>query len=93
MTTVDDYVNDNNLDVGLIKVDIEGAEPLFLEGAKQTIIKQRPVLLLSIYHSAHDFFELKPLIESWGVKYKYRIYKPAIETATLEILLIAEPVD
>lgn len=39
MITVDDYVNNNNLEVGLIKVDIEGAEPLFLEGAKNTIIK------------------------------------------------------
>lgn len=91
MITVDDYVNNNNLEVGLIKVDIEGAEPLFLEGAKNTIIKQKPILLLSIYHNAHDFFELKPLIESWGVDYRYRIYRPTIETATSEILLIAEP--
>ena len=34
--TLDDYVRENNLEVGLIKVDIEGGEQLLLKGAVET---------------------------------------------------------
>ena len=91
ITTLDEYVNREKIcDIAMIKVDIEGAEPLFLEGAKQTICNQKPILLISIYHNAHDFFELKPLIESWNLGYTFSVYKPVFENTTSETLLIAE---
>ena len=67
--TLDDYVRENNLEVGLIKVDIEGGEQLLLKGAVETIRTQHPILLISIYHSANDFFEIKPMIEKMCDKY------------------------
>ena len=88
--TLDDYVVKHNIEVALIKVDIEGGEPDFLIGAKRTICEQKPILLLSIYHNAHDFFELKPLIESWEIGYKFKIHKPTYGSASGETLLIAE---
>lgn len=88
---LDKYVKDHNIDdIGLIKVDIEGGEPAFLKGAKETICTQKPILLLSIYHNAHDFFELKPLLESWNLGYTFKIHKPVIGNATSETLLLAE---
>lgn len=90
VTTLDDYVWEHHLRVGLIKVDIEGGEPAFLAGAKKTICEQKPILLLSIYHNAHDFFELKPLIESWDLGYRFKIHKPTLPSTTGEILLLAE---
>ena len=39
---------------------------------------QKPILPISIYHTAHDFFEIKPLIESWGLGYRFSIHKPAL---------------
>ncbi|MGI5850318.1 MAG: FkbM family methyltransferase [Christensenellales bacterium] len=87
---LDDYVEEHKIDVGLIKIDIEGGEPAFLVGAKKTICKQKPILLLSIYHNAHDFFELKPLIETWGLGYKFSVHKPVFGNATSETLLLAE---
>lgn len=89
-TTLDKYVKENNIEVGFIKVDIEGAEMLFLEGAKDTIIKQKPALMISIYHSARDFFEIKPLIESWNLGYTFRISKPIVKDAFRETCLLAE---
>ena len=71
--TLDDYVRENNLEVGLIKVDIEGGEQLLLKGAVETIRTQHPILLISIYHSANDFFEIKPMIEKMCDKYTFRI--------------------
>ncbi|HBC93028.1 MAG TPA: hypothetical protein DCZ10_09055, partial [Pelotomaculum sp.] len=56
--TLDEYVAKHQLDVGLIKVDIEGTEREFLKGAKQTIMSKRPILLISIYHTADDFLDI-----------------------------------
>ncbi len=88
--TIDDYVREHNLNVGLIKVDIEGAEQSFLRGAYETIRTQKPTLLISIYHNIDDFLDIKPMIESWNLGYKFKIFKPTIESINGETLLICE---
>ena len=88
--TLDDYVRENNLEVGLIKVDIEGGEQLLLKGAVETIRTQHPILLISIYHSANDFFEIKPMIKKMCDKYTFRIIKPANSAIVIETILLAE---
>lgn len=90
ITTLDDFVEQNHIKVGLIKVDIEGAEQKFLQGAMNTIRKQKPVLLISIYHNFNDFFEIKPLIESWKLGYKFKVMKPTNGQVFTETILIAE---
>lgn len=91
-TTLDKFVEENNIDVGLIKVDIEGFEQKFLKGAENTIKKQKPALLISIYHNIDDFFHIKSIIESWNLGYTFRIAKPT-ESCILETLLVAEVLD
>ena len=90
VVTLDDYVRENNIEVGLIKVDIEGGEQLLLRGAVETIRTQHPILLISIYHSANDFFEIKPMIEKMCDKYTFRIVKPANPAIALDTILLAE---
>ena len=88
--TLDRYEETHPMDVGLIKVDIEGTEQSFLRGARRTIEKYKPVLLMSIYHNADDFFNIKPMIESWNLGYKFRIHKLIDYSVSREVLLIAE---
>lgn len=90
VVTFDSYVEKNKLEVGLIKVDIEGAEQQFLQGAKRTVVSQKPVMLISIYHNADDFFDIKPMIESWDLGYKFSIHKPCDYSVSREVLLICE---
>lgn len=90
MRTLDAYVEEHPMNIGLIKVDIEGAEQQFMKGARKTIERFRPVLLMSIYHNADDFFHIKPIIESWDLGYKFRIHKPVDFSVSREVLLIAE---
>ena len=90
MIRVDDYVREHKIKVGLIKVDIEGAEQSFLRGAKETICKQKPTLLISIYHNVDDFLDIKPMIESWNLGYKFKVFKPTIGSVSAETLLICE---
>ena len=88
--TLDKYVKENNIKCGLLKIDIEGAEPQFLQGAYNTIKEQRPTILLSIYHNAHDLVYLKSLIESWNLGYKFRIVSPSNGYIVIETMLICE---
>lgn len=88
--TLDEYVKNNNLNIGLIKTDVEGFEQQLLEGAKETICTQKPVLLISIYHNMHDMFEIKPMIESWNLGYKFKIIKCHNTKFLHETMLIAE---
>ena len=94
ITTLDDYVKENNIKVGLIKVDIEGFEKNFIEGAKETLRTQAPTLLLSIYHSTDDFFTIKPMVEEImkdsPFEYRYDFFEPVSQYSIFETLLICE---
>lgn len=74
-TTIDSYVEENDLNVGLIKVDVEGEEKNLLKGAINTIKSQKPILFLSIYHSVNDFFDIKPWIDDLDLGYKFILSK------------------
>lgn len=90
MTTLDSYVKENNIEVGLIKTDLEGFEQPFLKGAINTIKEQKPVLIISIYHNYSDFFEIKPMIENLNLGYKFKIIKNRVPKAIVETRLLAE---
>ena len=75
LTDIDTYVEKHDLCPGLIKLDLEGIESTIIQGAKRTIQKFKPILLISIYHNPRDFFEIKPYLESLGAGYAYMIRK------------------
>ena len=75
MTTIDKFVDDKNLSVGLIKMDIEGYELNAVKGAENTVKKFKPVLLISIYHNGKEFFEIPPYIKKLNLYYRYIIRK------------------
>ena len=55
LTTIDKLVDELKLErVDFVKMDIEGAEPRALAGARQTMARFRPRLALSVYHSPTD---------------------------------------
>jgi len=89
-TTIDDFVKENNIRVGVIKSDIEGDEMNLLKGSKQTILEQKPVLLISIYHSGKDFFEIKKWIEDLDAGYKFQIFRSKPDDILDETILIAQ---
>ena len=91
MSTLDKFVYENNINVGLIKTDLEGFEQPFLEGAIDTIKKYRPILMISIYHNYKDFFEIKPMIEELNLGYKFYIYKSNYKYVIVDTMLIAIP--
>lgn len=89
ISTVDEVVKERQLEVGLIKVDVEGFEPQVIQGALETIKSQRPVLVLAIYHQPEEFYELKPFLEGLNLGYKFRLRRSCFCNLLCELVLIA----
>jgi FkbM family methyltransferase len=49
-----------------IKFDVEGFEEEALCGMKKTILDNRPMLAVSVYHRPEDIFSLPLLLSSWN---------------------------
>ena len=57
----------------LIKMDVEGAEPDALQGARKTISASRPGLAIALYHQPAHLWEIPSQIASWGLDYRLEI--------------------
>jgi len=64
-----------------IKIDVEGSEESLLKGATEIIKKDRPILLLSIYHKWDDMFKLQDYIMSLDLNYKFYIRHYSLSVA------------
>ncbi len=89
ISTIDSEVSCGDYQVGLIKLDIEGFEKKAIEGALETIKRDRPVLIISLYHNPVDFFEIKPLLESLDLGYKFMVRRAEAIIPLGDIILIA----
>jgi FkbM family methyltransferase len=87
-TTLDEFCSEYSLKVGAIKIDAEGAEKAVLRGALTIIRRDRPVLLVSIYHNIDDFMDIKPWIDELDLGYRYKISKPEGTTFVEETMLV-----
>ncbi|WP_350333167.1 FkbM family methyltransferase [Coralliovum pocilloporae] len=91
VTDIDSFVQEQHItNLELIKLDVEGSEFDTISGARETIKTQRPILLVSLYHTARDFFEIKPYIENMDLGYKFLVRKMTTDFAK-EIVLICVP--
>ena len=90
--SIDEYVEEHGIDVGLIKADIEGGELNMLKGAKRTIDEAKPCLLISIYHTADDFFGIKRYLEETHPFFKFRVFQPYVRDRVIrDTMLVCEP--
>lgn len=88
-TSIDDFVEHHQIKPGLIKLDIEGGELDAIYGAVKTIRSFTPVLIISVYHRALDFFEIKPLLEKLVPEYTMVFRQSDFRYPNLDLNLIA----
>ena len=69
LTSIDSVVKDER--VTFIKMDIEGAELKSLMGAKNTITKNKPRLVICVYHKPEDICEIPEYILSLVPEYRF----------------------
>ncbi len=81
--TVDSFMQGRKVD--FIKFDVEGNEHKAIIGAKETIQKYRPQMLVSCYHRSEDIFDLALQVLSINPDYKVYMrhlpYVPCWDTA------------
>lgn len=90
VTTVDFETKERNITVGFMKADIEGYELKALEGARETISRDRPVISISIYHHPNEFFGIKEFINQFP-NYKCYIRMEAYTQMFCELSIFAYP--
>lgn len=66
---IDDIVGDRT--VGFIKMDIEGAEFDALHGAKNTILRDKPLLAICVYHLQGDLFAIMDYLHQLLPEYRF----------------------
>lgn len=93
VTSIDEFVEENHLKISLIKSDIEGGETALLEGAKDTIRKQSPTLLISVYHTADDFFSIKEKILAINDRYNIEFFRPLTASNVITDTMLVCQVD
>lgn len=77
--TIDKLVQTKKLEkVDFIKMDIEGAEPYCLEGARETIIRFKPKLAIAVYHNLSDFYTIVNYIDNLNLGYKFYLQHATI---------------
>ncbi len=59
-------------DASYIKMDVEGEEVGAILGAKETILKYKPKMLISAYHRTDDFIKIPQAV--LGIRNDYKIY-------------------
>ncbi len=84
MQTMDDVVDSIKRNPDLIKMDVEGAERIVLLGAKNTIARSKPIILIEInpqktkmFHEGYDCREILSFIREFGYSF-FRIKKGGV---------------
>lgn len=73
-----------------LKMDIEGAEPAALRGAKGIIARNRPDLAICVYHAVNHIWDIPLLLDSWNLG--YRFFLRSYNAYTMETVLYATAV-
>jgi FkbM family methyltransferase len=64
-------LDDLDLRPTLIKLDVEGAELSVLEGARRTLMKCRPSLMISVYHRVSHLWDVVAFLETLDLGYRF----------------------
>ncbi|HEX8550142.1 MAG TPA: FkbM family methyltransferase [Abditibacteriaceae bacterium] len=74
-----------------IKMDIEGAEPDAIEGARETLARDRPVLAVCVYHATDHLWRIPLLLNE--IQPGYKLYLRRYAEDCWELVVYAVPTE
>ena len=89
--TLDSFCKNTAIDVGLVKIDLEGMGEQMIRGSLETIEKCRPVLCLGIYHHAGELCETTKFLRERLKNYRFELRELCELDLCSETTLIAWP--
>ena len=89
--TLDSFCKNTVIDVGLVKIDLEGMGEQMIRGSLETIEKYRPVLCLALYHHAGELCETTKLLRERLKNYRFELRELSDHDLCCEMTLIAWP--
>ena len=96
LISIDEFVKLKKLNIGFLKIDVEGHAYEAIDGAKEVIKRDRPIICVAVYHSPHEFFDTKPLLDkivrdlNYKIEFKQMQYRPYL---LIEYVLFAYPAE
>lgn len=69
VTTIDHTVGEEK--IGFIKMDVEGAEFDALHGARKVIVRDKPLLAISVYHRTGDMLAIMDYLHAIVPEYRF----------------------
>jgi FkbM family methyltransferase len=87
--SIDEFVNEKDLEIGLIKLDVEGYELDTILGAEKTIKRFKPIMVVSLYHRGQDFFEIPKIIKNFIPEYRFQFLNLNAKAAFFDRVLLA----
>ena len=89
--SIDEFVAEINIEkVDFIKMDLENSELNALNGAIETIQRDRPQMAICIYHSFEQFIEIPVFFDKMLDNYVYKLYYDPIDRLC-EVIIQAIP--
>lgn len=73
INTIDNFCAINSCEVNYIKADIEGHELELLKGAKESIIKCKPKIAITVYHKENNYKEIINFLKNIVPEYNFKI--------------------
>ena len=64
-----------------IKIDVEGAEYSLLKGATKVIKRNRPIILIAVYHKWEDLYRIQNYISNLNLNYKFYLRHYSLSVA------------
>jgi FkbM family methyltransferase len=82
-TSIDEFCSDREIEPDLIKIDVEGAELLVLQGASKTVVQHRPVIFLSVHPGRMEVLGTDvSQIGRWSNEMGYEVLNPEDRSRT-----------
>lgn len=88
LTTIDRAVGEER--TGFVKMDIEGAEYGALHGARGVIVRDRPLLAISVYHRTGDMLAIMDYLHALVPEYRFWLRHYSVGIADTVLYAAAE---